>query len=197
MKTSTKRAIDNHVDFGYETGNFVYAVLTNNLKEAVGRADLENLQDLHEIVSYCYCQIPSMAWGSVAEVDLWREAHLRINGNYSGEPGTMDRRQEVALMTDAVRKDWETSSISESAREYQREVADGLVNLNVQAQVKKGTKVEWHAGRDDDEGIEGRREGRVAADPEIKPTTLLIRTTNGNLIRLPLSKVTGIIEGGE
>lgn len=56
---------------GIEPGSFLYAVLTNNLKEAVGRADDINIRYLPNIVSYCYNKIPSGAWGSQEKVEAW------------------------------------------------------------------------------------------------------------------------------
>lgn len=54
-----------------EPGGFMYAVLTNDLREAVSRADATNLRYLTNIVSYCYNEIPSVCWGSVERVNRW------------------------------------------------------------------------------------------------------------------------------
>jgi hypothetical protein len=52
-------------------GSFLRAVLENNLSEAVSRADHINLGYLSNIVSFCYNDIPSAAWGSPEKVEAW------------------------------------------------------------------------------------------------------------------------------
>ena len=63
----TKNAIDYHAEHGWPVGDFVQAVLENNLVEAFKRADDENLAAMQEIVKYCYNEIPGGAWGSPAK----------------------------------------------------------------------------------------------------------------------------------
>jgi len=71
MKLDTKSAIDRYVASGIPPGGFLLAVLQNDLKEAFARADEGNTRDMFEIVSYCYNNIPSVAWGSPAAVLAW------------------------------------------------------------------------------------------------------------------------------
>lgn len=54
-------------------GHFLMAVFGNNLLEALGRADPENEKVIHQIVCYCYNEIPSSAWGSAKKVRAWLE----------------------------------------------------------------------------------------------------------------------------
>jgi len=54
-------------------GYFVEAVLRNDLREAVGRADPQNCAALPHIVAYAYNQIPAACWGSVANMEAWAE----------------------------------------------------------------------------------------------------------------------------
>ncbi len=54
-------------------GHFLTAVLENDLLEAFGRADPENEKVLHQIVVYCYNEIPSSSWGSKDKVKAWLE----------------------------------------------------------------------------------------------------------------------------
>lgn len=58
---------DHHI----QTGSFLQAVLENNLKEAVGRADSENQWALCSIVSWCYNNLPSGSWGNPERVRDW------------------------------------------------------------------------------------------------------------------------------
>lgn len=53
------------------TGDFLRAVLENDLKGAVGRADVQSQRALCAIVSYCYNHIPSACWGSPEKVEEW------------------------------------------------------------------------------------------------------------------------------
>lgn len=76
----TIRAITHYVEEGLEPGSFVRAVLSNDLKEACGRADDHNRQALFEIVCYCYNEIPSNCWGSEEIVTTWLERHQPRDG---------------------------------------------------------------------------------------------------------------------
>lgn len=52
-------------------GDFLYAVLTNNLRESFGTADENNRAAMFEIVSYCWNKIPADCWGSRERVQAW------------------------------------------------------------------------------------------------------------------------------
>ncbi len=54
-----------------KVGDFLTAVLENNLSEAVGRADDENLANLPAFVSYLYNEAPAPCWGSKEKVKAW------------------------------------------------------------------------------------------------------------------------------
>ena len=58
-------------DQGIPTGGFLEAVLSNDLKEACGRADMHNRRVIFEIVSWCYNEMPAVAWGSPERVKAW------------------------------------------------------------------------------------------------------------------------------
>ena len=57
---------------GVMPGNFLVAVLSNNLTRAVSRADDENLTLLRNYVQFLYGHAPDSCWGSDAKVDAWR-----------------------------------------------------------------------------------------------------------------------------
>lgn len=61
------------IDHGIEPGSFLMAVLENNLRDAVGRADPENLANLPAYIGYLYNEAPSRCWGSPANVKAWAE----------------------------------------------------------------------------------------------------------------------------
>lgn len=54
-----------------ETGGFLRAVLENNLSEACGRADEDNIKTLFHIVAYIYNELPLSCWGTPDRVERW------------------------------------------------------------------------------------------------------------------------------
>lgn len=73
IPVAIKRAIDLHAKKGCPCGQFVTAVLENNLREAINRADKNSLDALVEIVQYCHWEIPGNSWGSKEKVTAWIE----------------------------------------------------------------------------------------------------------------------------
>lgn len=66
-------AINNHVLRGQNCGHFVTAVLSNDLIEAVNRADDECCKCLRSIIRYLYNRCPSECWGSKKKMEEWRK----------------------------------------------------------------------------------------------------------------------------
>ncbi len=64
-------AIMRWIDHGIPPGSFMHAVLTNNLKETLARADSINREQLHGLVSWFYNEAPSNCWGSEDKVSKW------------------------------------------------------------------------------------------------------------------------------
>lgn len=58
------------------TGSFLRAVLENNLKEAVARADEVSGRHLVEIVRFLYTCAPHPCWGNQEAVDRWLAGEL-------------------------------------------------------------------------------------------------------------------------
>jgi hypothetical protein len=54
-------------------GSFLRAVLENNLREAVGNADIHSQRALCAIVAWCYNNLPSGSWGTPERVSKWLE----------------------------------------------------------------------------------------------------------------------------
>ncbi len=67
MMGGIKRYIEN----GIVPGSFLTAVIQNNLREAVGQADDENLKNIPAYVSYFYNEAPSGCWGSKKKMEEW------------------------------------------------------------------------------------------------------------------------------
>src|SRR5580765_6995795 len=63
------------IEHGVPPGDFLRAVLCNNLVEAVGRADDTNISNLPAYVAYLYNYAPRGCWGSPENVAVWQEAH--------------------------------------------------------------------------------------------------------------------------
>ena len=68
----TLEAIDCYVSERVAVGDFLTAVLENNLSGAMNAADDENMAALEMIVRYCYNHIPAGCWGSPEKVAAWR-----------------------------------------------------------------------------------------------------------------------------
>lgn len=66
-----KASIDRYVEKRQPVGDFLRAVLSNDLREAVIRADETNLRELKQIVGYCYWEIPGNCWGSPKAYKEW------------------------------------------------------------------------------------------------------------------------------
>ena len=72
IPSRTLDAINRYVTLREDTGDFVTAVLENNLSGAMNAADDENMAALEMIVRYCYNHIPAGCWGSPEKVAAWR-----------------------------------------------------------------------------------------------------------------------------
>ena len=66
-------AITRYIVDGFPPGDFLEAVLCNDLKGAVERADAENLAALAQWVKWLYGEVPYVCWGSVENVRKWIE----------------------------------------------------------------------------------------------------------------------------
>jgi hypothetical protein len=71
IESNMKEALDRYIEHGILPGDFLTAVLENNLSESFGRADEWNRQNLFQIVRYIYNEIPMDAWGSREKVRAW------------------------------------------------------------------------------------------------------------------------------
>lgn len=58
------KSIDLYILEGIPTGGFLEAVLSNDLQEAMGRADEESRAILFDVVYYLFNYCPSICWGS-------------------------------------------------------------------------------------------------------------------------------------
>ena len=70
-------ALLRYVDDGVESGSFLQAVVENNLRDAIGNADSENLPLLHLYVSWFYNIAPAGCWGGVKQRATWLKSKQR------------------------------------------------------------------------------------------------------------------------
>lgn len=68
---ATLESIRSYVEDGIPPGDFLYAVLTHNLREAFARADEENTAAMRDIVVFCWAEIPAECWGNSEKVSAW------------------------------------------------------------------------------------------------------------------------------
>ena len=62
--------------YGELPGDFLTAVLKNDLKEAIARADDINRDRLRNYVQFLYNEAPNQCWGSPEKVKAWRKSFL-------------------------------------------------------------------------------------------------------------------------
>lgn len=72
-------SIINYIESGVPTGGFLEAVINNDLSEACGRADPENLTILPAIVAFLYNHAPTECWGFATAHNRWVKKKLDEN----------------------------------------------------------------------------------------------------------------------
>jgi len=80
-----------YVEHHIQPGDFLTAVICNDLKGACARADDENLQNLPAFVAWFYNYAPAGCWGSPELMSRWLradESPLRAGGGLEGERGS-------------------------------------------------------------------------------------------------------------
>ena len=63
--------IERYIEDLVKPGDFLTAVICNNLKGAVGQADDENIHLLPVYVAYFHNEAPSACWGSREKMIAW------------------------------------------------------------------------------------------------------------------------------
>lgn len=84
-----KAELDRFIFNRIPTGSFLEAVISNNLKEAVGRADEHNMPLLHLYVKYLYNEAPASCWGSPEKYEYW------IAGRYEQPDNTPSSKTAI------------------------------------------------------------------------------------------------------
>lgn len=73
--------IDRHVEDGCPCGDFITAILDNDLKGAFQRADDHNIAYMKEIVTYMYAHTPADCQGSKQRRETWQD-HGGLQGRF-------------------------------------------------------------------------------------------------------------------
>lgn len=64
-------ALNKYIEHGHPVGDFLTAVLCNDLMEACGRADDENMANLPAYCAFMYNEMPPASFGSRGKVAAW------------------------------------------------------------------------------------------------------------------------------
>ena len=71
LPLATQEGLAGYIEERHHCGHFLTAVLSNDLREAVNRADRDNLVALGTIVQWLFWNAPSACWGSREKVRAW------------------------------------------------------------------------------------------------------------------------------
>lgn len=81
LPEGSRLAIINYIVCGTKVGDFLAAVITNDLKAAWNYADYQNRQKIGQWVQFMYDQVPAACWGDTESLVAWRAKQ----GLYEGE----------------------------------------------------------------------------------------------------------------
>ena len=62
-----------YIHEGIEPGDFLYSIITNDLRGSFGRADHINKPRIGDILMFFYNYAPGICWGSPEKVEAWIE----------------------------------------------------------------------------------------------------------------------------
>lgn len=60
-----------YIEYGILPGDFLQAVICNNLRESFARADDINIPRMFDIVSFFYNEAPQPCWGTKEKMNKW------------------------------------------------------------------------------------------------------------------------------
>jgi len=63
--------ITRYIENGIPPGDFLTAIICNDLAQAVSRADDENIANIPAYVGYFHNEAPSGCWGSYEKMGIW------------------------------------------------------------------------------------------------------------------------------
>lgn len=77
IRPDIRASLDRYAKNGVPVGDFLTAVLANDLMESAGRADDYNRHTLFESCTYVYNEMPSLCHGSREAVAKWIAANFQ------------------------------------------------------------------------------------------------------------------------
>lgn len=77
----------NYVRYGVPPGHFLLAILSNDLAEACGRADLDNRYRLFDYVFVLHNHVPAECWGDAEAVREWIAKGAELRRELMAEAG--------------------------------------------------------------------------------------------------------------
>ena len=78
VRAEIVESLEQYRDLAIPTGDFLRAVISNDLKEACGRADDDNARNLCAIVAWLYNNAPMGCWGSVEKYENWVKQERKL-----------------------------------------------------------------------------------------------------------------------
>lgn len=64
-------ALKRYIEYGQKPGGFLTAVISNDLRNAVARADDHNIVNLRAYIGYLHNEAPANCWGSYDNMQQW------------------------------------------------------------------------------------------------------------------------------
>ena len=71
-----------YIEKGIPPGDFLTAVITNDLFLAIGHADDTSLAALRDIVRFFYNEVPSKCWGTPEKMKTWIKAGYKKHAEF-------------------------------------------------------------------------------------------------------------------
>ena len=106
-------SLDAYIETGRPLGDFLTAVVQNDLSKAISHGDLDNLRNLPALVAYLYNKAPSVCWGDRELVLNWmRDGGLKgrnEKGAYEWPPRDSNGNSGHASNDSAIREREEKS----------------------------------------------------------------------------------------
>lgn len=79
LPSHIRSGVKDYIENGHIPGDFLTAVISNDLSESFGRADETNREWLFDIVNFFYNEAPFDCWKSVTKMQAWA-AHRGLAG---------------------------------------------------------------------------------------------------------------------
>ena len=78
----TMSVIKNYIEYGYQPGSFLTAIICNDLKETVNQADDQNIKNIPAFVIFLCNNAPTGCWGSAEKMKVWIQKKKEEKGEY-------------------------------------------------------------------------------------------------------------------